>query len=201
MTKFYTFLLFPILLLTACDHTKSATKPKEAPKVVQQKTDTVYINRTADSLQNTEFYIQERLPEWIVRSGRIKSMVINERYKVENRLNPLYLEDDFNGDGALDIVLPVFEIKTNKKGFAIIHGGTEEVFIVGAGQLVENALSDNQDYIDIWRINRNKVNEPGVEEPKTLILDVHSIEIAKSELGGGLIYWNGKAYAYFHQTC
>ena len=68
-------------------------------------------------------------------------------------------------------------------------------------------MGDDQDYIDIWSINRERENEPGIEEETgngkdgILILENPSIGIAKSELGGGLIYWNGNEYAYFHQTC
>lgn len=62
-------------------------------------------------------------------------------------------------------------------------------------------------YIDIWKINRNEINEAGLEENTgtgtkgELILKNPSLQIEKSELGGGLIYWDGMKYAYFHQTC
>jgi hypothetical protein len=47
---------------------------------------------------------------------------------------------------------------------------------------------------------------PGLDEEGNtlegfLILENPSSEILKAELGGGLIYWNGTEYAYFHQTC
>ena len=172
-----------------------------------QKIDTVFIAKNYDSIINSESYIIERLPNWLLEKEIIKELIISESYKLENRLNPLYLEEDFNGDLILDIAVPIFEISTGKKGFAIIHGKTFEIFIVGAGNLVQNGLSDNMDYIDIWTINREKINEPGIEEETgngedgKLILENKSIKIAKSELGGGQIYWNGKNYAYFHQTC
>lgn len=90
--------------------------------------------------------------------------MIKNDYKIEDWVKPSYLEEDFKGDGILDVAVPISEIKTNKKGFAVIHGKTFEVFILGAGKLFKNALSDNQDYIDSWTINRKKENEPGVEE-------------------------------------
>ena len=204
MNKRILFLLFLGILLFSCNEHKS-----KADKVtnVEKKTDTIIITKNSDNLTNSEPYIMERLPEWLLKSSIINELVVSKNYKIENRLNPLYLEEDFNGDGNLDIILPIFEVKTNKKGFAIIHGKTFEVFILGAGTLFKNALGDDQDYIDIWNINRNKENEPGIEEETgngengILILENPSIEIAKSELGGGQIYWNGTEYAYFHQTC
>ena len=194
------------MILCSCKDTKSNQKIS-ATKKVESKTDTIFLTKNCDSIINSESYIIERLPEWLFKSNNINELIINKTYKIENRLNPLYLEADFNGDGNLDIAIPIFEIKTGKKGFAIIHGKTFEVFILGAGKSFKNSLGDNQDYIDIWSINRQEVNEPGVEEESgnsdngDLILKNPSIEISKSELGGGQIYWNGTEYAYFHQTC
>lgn len=172
-----------------------------------QKVDTIFVTKNYDSIINSEYYIEERLPNWFSESKIMNKLVINKLYKIENRLNPLYLEEDFNGDGILDLAIPIFEINSNKKGFAIIHGKTFEIFIIGAGKVVQNGFEDNMDYVDIWTINREEINEPGAEEETgngddgTLILKNKSIDISKSESGGGLIYWNFTNYAYFHQGC
>ena len=206
MKKVNTFILLIIIILFSCKENKSTNKVENLTNI-DNKTDTIIITKNSDSIINSESYITQRLPEWLLKSNLIKGLTINNTYKIENRLNPLYLEEDFNGDGNLDVVIPIFEKSTNKKGFAIIHGKTFEVFVLGAGKLFKNALGDDQDYIDIWSINRERENEPGIEEETgngkdgILILENPSIGIAKSELGGGLIYWNGNEYAYFHQTC
>lgn len=155
----------------------------------------------------TEFYIQSRLPEWILEYNLFDGLTFQEDYIFDNRLNPLYLEADFNGDGNLDIAIPIKQKKNENVGFAIIHGTTKEVYIIGAGTQIKNGLSDDMSYIDIWKINRNIINEPGLEESTgkgkkgELILKNPSLEIQKSEVGGGQIYWDGNEYAYFHQTC
>lgn len=160
-----------------------------------------------DSDEQTEYFILERLPEWFIKDNPLNGLELKDNYIFDNRMNPLYLEADFNGDGIFDIAIPI-KNKTNESlGFAIIHGKTNEIFIIGAGTKIKNALSDNLDYVDIWKINRKKINEPGLEENTgteekgELILKNPSMQIEKSELGGGQIYWNGKEYAYFHQTC
>lgn len=202
----YLLIIILTLIFFSCKDDKIETKIVKS-EVIVQKTDTIYISKNYDSIINLESYIIERLPFWLVESKIIKDLIINKSYKIENRLNPIYLEEDFNDDEILDVAVPIFEINSGKKGFAIIHGKTLEMYIIGAGKLVQNGLSDNMDYIDIWNINRKKINEPGVEEETgngekgTLVLKNNSIEISKSELGGGLIYWNGKNYSYFHQTC
>lgn len=157
--------------------------------------------------KHTENYIMERLPDWLLENNLLKGLTLKQDYQVDNRLNPLYLEADFNGDGILDIAVPIKEINSEKFGFAIIHGTTNEIHIVGAGSKVKNGLSDDMSYIDIWKVNREKINEAGLEE-KTgtgakgeLILENPSLQIEKSEVGGGQIYWTGEDYAYFHQSC
>lgn len=61
--------------------------------------------------------------------------------------------------------------------------------------------------MNIWKINRNKINGAGAGEhygtgkEGELIIKLPSIYNATTEVGGGLIYWNGKGYSCFHQTC
>lgn len=167
----------------------------------ERVTDTVYIERKIPDA-GIEFYIQERLPEWFLETELLNGLVLNEKYKFDNRFNPLYLETDFNGDEIIDIAIPIFEIKTKKKGFAIIHGKTKETYIIGAGTDVKNGLSDDMNYINLWKINRKQKNKPGVDNNnKPLIIKNNSLEIIKSEVGSGIIFWNGTEYEYFHQTC
>lgn len=157
--------------------------------------------------EDKEYYILERLPLGFDYEKLMPKLRLKQKYLFDLRMNPMYLEADFNGDGYLDLAIPIQEERTDKKGFAIIHGNTNEIFILGAGKEMVNGLSDDQSYIDGWRINREKTNPPGVEEETgngtegELLLENNSIEIFKSEVGGGIIYWNGKTYAYFHQTC
>ena len=37
------------------------------------------------------------------------------------RMNPFYLEGDFNGDGALDVAVLIKERGTGKHGIAVVH--------------------------------------------------------------------------------
>ncbi len=191
-------------------------------RIIEKNVDTIYIEISdtndviksnydeisdTDDFSNTEFYIQERLPEWFLNTATLNGVDFQEEYEFDNRLNPLYLEADFNGDTNIDIVIPIKQKENGKVGFAIIHGETYEIFIIGAGKEVKNGLSDNMSYIDIWKINRKKSNEPGLDENGEinkngpLILKNPSIQVEKSEVGGGQIYWDGNEYIYFHQTC
>ncbi|TCI93156.1 hypothetical protein [Tenacibaculum sp. M341] len=179
---------------------------KDTIKIKKVVVDTIYVTKTNEYIQSS-YYIIDRLPDKYLKSNVIDNLIIKDKFKIDNRMNPLYFEEDFNGDGHLDVTFPVRHIESKKVGFVIVHGNTEEVYIIGAGNNIKNGLSENMDYIDIWKINREKVNEPGLEENTgtgkngELILKNPSLQIEKSELGGGQIYWNGKEYVYFHQTC
>ena len=194
-------------LVCSCDKSEPVTIGLEENSV-EQKVDTVFVTKNMDSFSQSEGFIMERLPKWISRADIFNGLIIKKNYQVENRLNPFYLEEDFNGDGILDIALPIKEISSKKLGFVIIHGGKNEQFIVGAGTLIKNALGDDQSYIDVWKLNREKENT-GTEldengdliESKPVLLDNPSINILKTELGGGILFWNGTEYEYLHQTC
>ncbi len=155
----------------------------------------------------TENYIVERLPDWFVLDNPLDGIEYSGTYRIDNRLNPLYLEADFNGDGHIDIALPIEHIKYGKVGYMIVHGTTHEVHIIGAGTPIKNNPSESFEYIDIWRVGRSHSYPPGLEESSgtgpegELIIETPVIQIEKSEVGGGLIYWDGKQYAYFHRTC
>lgn len=162
---------------------------------------------TKEDYTQSEFYIQERLPNWLLETAILDGLVIKEAYQLDNRLNPLYLEADFNGDGQLDIALPIQHHSSQKVGFAIIHRKSLDIHILGAGIPIKNGLADDMNFIDVWKVNRQEINEAGAEETTgtgekgALLLTHPSLQIEKSEVGGGLLYWNGKEYAYFHQSC
>jgi hypothetical protein len=201
-------------LLVSCNSNVEKKKTTEGQivqdtiRIIEKIVDTVYVKkRDKEDFSKTEFYIKERLPEWFLKMELLNGIEFQEEYEFDNRLNPLYLEEDFNGDGNIDLAIPIKQKKTDKVGFAIIHGRTNEIFIVGAGTEIKNGLSDNMSYIDIWKINREKKNEPGLDENGEidkngpLILESPSMQVEKSDVGGGQIYWNGTEYVYFHQTC
>jgi hypothetical protein len=207
-------IIFSIGLLISCNSQKDEKTNENSQiirdtiRIVETVVDTVCVDHSDENdYSTTDYYIHERLPERILKSDLINNLELKREFKIENRMNPIYLEADFNGDGNIDIALPIRQVNTGKVGFAIIHGVTNKIHILGAGTEIKNGLSDDMNYIDIWKVNRDKINEPGLEENTgtgekgELILENPSLQIEKSEVGGGQIYWNGKEYAYFHQTC
>ena len=150
----------------------------------------------------------ESLPNWVIESGIIEDFKFQKSYQISSQLNPYYLEEDFNGDKIIDCIIAIKEIKSEKIGFAYMDGKTKEINIIGAGKHIKNALTDDFNHMDIWKINRQKeiigteVNENGeLIDSKPILLEFPSINILKSESGGGIIYWNGNEFEYVHQNC
>jgi hypothetical protein len=198
--------------LTACNAPYEASSTTEKTiahdtiEVVTVQIDTVFIEKPSDRTPSTNI-IASMLPDWFMETGILKDLSLSDHLEFDCRLNPMYLEADFNGDGILDVVFPIIDSMSGKKGFAVVHGKTHDIHIIGAGTWIKDALGDNMFGYDIWKINRLKINEPGLDSTGEinkngpLHLDSPSIQIEASDVGGGQIYWNGKQYAYFHQTC
>ena len=206
MKTIISYLALCLLASSCCDCNEGKVDNVSQPTVIHDTVivtvhDTIEVEKSVNTELN-EYELIEKLPDWVLELDVLGSTTFLKGYSIENRLNPLYLEADWNGDGHLDLALPIQEVISGKKGIVIIHGNTGETFIIGAGQQHETMDFDELGWVDIWKVNRLKENKPGLEEEiELLVLENPSIRIAQSELGGGLIYWNGEAYSYFHQTC
>ena len=197
LSSFYCIILpISIIVFAACGES-------HAVKTTNSIEDSITDSLTISTLEDR----QDKFPNWLKNTSLLENNILLSNYELDNRMNPSFLEADFNGDKLMDIVISIRNNSDGKLGYAIIHQGSRDVFIIGAGNTIKNELSDNMDYIDKWSINTEEVNEPGLNEEGDfdpngpLILKTPSLSIEKTEVGGGLIYWNGKEYAYFHQTC
>ena len=200
------FLLTTAFLYSCVDKNSKKDKDLEIQAISKNKTtDEISVINSDNDIDAS---LREKLPKSLFDQNIISNGKINNNFEVDLRIRPFYLKEDFNGDKIADIALPIKDSKSGKVGFAIIHGKTKDIYIIGAGKMIKNAISDDMGYIDIWNIDREK-EVVGTEEDEngdlidtpTIFLKSPSIKIEKSELGGGLIFWNGDEYQYLHQTC
>jgi hypothetical protein len=118
------------------------------------------------------------------------------RYALTARLNPYYLQGDFDGDGATDTALLIIEKATGKQGIAVVAGG--QVMVVGAGQAFGNG-GDDFAWMDAWYIYEKGTVEQGAFEGTPPKLRGDALMVIKTESASGLIYWSGRAFAWYQQ--
>ena len=118
-----------------------------------------------------------------------------KQYDLSFRLNPFYLEGDFNGDRNIDTAVLIKERSTGKLGIAIVHGTTGKVTVLGAGIGIGNG-GDDFEWMDSWKIysKARAAHAPGETSVPRLRGDALLVE--RSEAASALIYWNGKKYAW-----
>ena len=80
---------------------------------------------------------------------------------------------------------------------AVVHSGTGEVFILGAG----NTFNDIDDFreFNIWSVVTGSSFKSHWEK-KSLKLNSEAISIGVFECTGALIYWDGKKYCWYQMA-
>ena len=83
---------------------------------------------------------QQNLPEWT--TPVLAEQAFASSYALSARLNPFFLQGDFNGDGRLDLAVLIVHSPTGQQGIAILHASEKAVIVLGAGRAVGNGGSD-----------------------------------------------------------
>ena len=121
-----------------------------------------------------------------------------KEYDPSFRINPSYLEGDFNGDGKMDVAVLVKERSTGKLGIAIVHGTTGKVTILGAGIGIGNG-GDDFEWMDSWHVYSKTRAAHASDKTSVPRLRGDALLVEKSEAASALIYWNGKRYVWSQQ--
>jgi hypothetical protein len=114
-------------------------------------------------------------------------------YALTTRINPYFLQGDFNGDGRLDIAVLIEQKRTMQQGIAILHAGSMTPIVVGAGREIGNG-GDDFSWLDAWSIQARDTR--GKTAPA---LRGDALLVQKLESASGLIYWDGRAYQWRQQ--
>ena len=117
------------------------------------------------------------------------------------------LYGDFNGDGIIDIA-SVVENRSNKKVGVLIINNSES-YVFGAGKNVAHMTDLN--WIEVFEIlPKGEIVSPtlvdqetgdiiGQDESQNFKLIGEGIYLSVEEShGGGIIFWNGKEYQWYH---
>jgi hypothetical protein len=117
---------------------------------------------------------------------------------------------DFNGDNKMDFASIVKNTKNKKVGVLIINNSkNQESFVFGAGKEVDQMT--NLNWIQIFEtLPKGKIVSPtlvnketgdiiGQDENQNFKLIGNGIYMSVEEShGGGIIFWNGKNYKWYH---
>lgn len=121
-----------------------------------------------------------------------------KRYAISTQVNPYYLHADLNGDGQLDTAILVKERSSGKTGVAIVHGGSRQLLVFGAGRDFGNG-SDDFPGLDAWYVYRRGAVGQGVTDKPPPRLVASALMLIKTESASALLYWDGRRYRWYQQ--
>ena len=149
-----------------------------------------------DSLSSPSPGAIQDMPDAVKKS--LTNASPGKQYDLSFRVNPSYLEGDFDGDGKMDVAVLVKERSTGKLGIAIVHGTTDKVTILGAGIGIGNG-GDDFEWMDSWQGYSKTRAAHASGETSVPRLRGDALLVEKSEAASALIYWNGKRYVWSQQ--
>jgi hypothetical protein len=116
-------------------------------------------------------------------------------------MSPSSIRGDFNGDGRKDYAFLIQENATKKFGFVIFHGRGAQatrtrITVIAAGKTIAE-LGDNIQWANFWRTYPRDA-ATGEEESQVLvpILKSDAIHLEQKGKRRGLLYWDGRKYAW-----
>lgn len=138
----------------------------------------------------------QRIPAWAATA--FESPGFTKDYVVSTHLDPSLLQADFNGDVRPDVAVLVVRRGTGAKGVAILHAGSKEPRVVGAGHAIGNGGADFS-WMDGWSVFPKAPIRSGAGElaPPRLLGDALLVE--KLEAASAVIFWDGAAYRWYQQ--
>jgi hypothetical protein len=145
--------------------------------------------------EDVDFVIAASLPPAVSEALRGNPKTAN--YKISTRINPYYVQGDFNGDGKVDTALLIEEKASGKAGIAFVLG-KRKIAIVGAGKATGNG-GDSFDWMDAWYVYEQGKVQMGADENAPPTLKGDALLAMKAESASGLIYWNGSTFAWYQQ--
>jgi hypothetical protein len=154
----------------------------------------------AQKLQFEDYNLSENCPD----KQLLNSATIENDLTVIGKINPFYLQSDFDGDGLVDLAVFIEDAKTRKQGILIIHSKTRKSYQLGAGIDFGNG-GDDWTWMDVWKIYSQETadktifsSDQDIAGKETITLKNIGIEVAASESTSNVITWDGRKYIWIH---
>ena len=117
-------------------------------------------------------------------------------------LDPFYLRGDFDGDGLPDYACLITSSDGLKRGIAVwLSSNPKARFqILGAGVPFQYGAEKSDDLnFNAWHVYGKRLVGQGASQEKPPRLRGEAILVEVKESASGLIYWNGKSFAWYQQ--
>ncbi|MBG8555337.1 FG-GAP repeat protein [Hymenobacter guriensis] len=132
---------------------------------------------------------------------------LEQTFSRNNYLRTALLQADFNGDGKVDVAIPVVWRATGSQGVIIFHQGQAAPFMIGTTSNPTDELpKGNLAWANQWKLfTKQKTYEVYLDKQETLrerpvTLRYPAIEFSDGEKGG-VLYWTGTRYRWLYQSC
>ena len=142
------------------------------------------------------FEIASNLPVEVWQQIHATS-VLND-YKLSARLNPFYLQADFDGDGRRDVAVLVQHSISKLPGIAVFHASKEGPFILGS----IGPAAGSTGYASIfnaWHVMERGPVRMGADQTTPPTLRGDALVLKKLEASSVIMYWTATSYATYWQ--
>ena len=139
---------------------------------------------------------QQNIPRWAREV--LERRTFADVYAVSTRLNPFLVQGDFDGDGRVDLAILVERKDRRLAGVAIVHAGSREALVLGAGHELGNGGRDFS-WLNAWHVYSKGPVSRGAEDLPPPTLKGDALYVEKLESSSAIIYWTGSSYAWYQQ--
>ncbi|MFT5777446.1 MAG: hypothetical protein ACI837_000378 [Crocinitomicaceae bacterium] len=150
----------------------------------------ILFTSTITLAQSDSSLLYKRIPLWAQKALERSELISN--YTIVDSINPFYLEDDFNGDGEVDIVFFIEQKLSKEAGVFIINGGKNIGFVLGAGKPI--GMGSTISWCNQWFVYRARSIYNFDARQKKLLIKANGIELRKTEDKSIIIYWDRRTY-------
>ncbi|HXY23988.1 MAG TPA: hypothetical protein VEI73_05015 [Candidatus Acidoferrum sp.] len=155
--------------------------------------------RNRDAKYSDHHGQEENPPDDVVKEFALGPFA--DTYRINLRLQPLYLVGDFDGDSGPDYAIPIESIRDHLKGIGIWLSTQKKILVLSAGQPFTFGSSVEKDLSAIytWELYPQKPVKQGAGAgpPPKLLGD--ALAVRKTGGASGLIYWDGKNFTWYKQ--
>jgi hypothetical protein len=119
------------------------------------------------------------------------------KYFISAVILPCSIRGDYDGDGRGDVAFSIENQSTGERGIAICRSSRKTCDVLGAGTPFDRQT--DLSWMDQWsKFARGPVGRGAGEGPPPRLRG-DAILAEKSESASGLIYWNGRRFAWYQQ--